>query len=789
MLINLRRGSTAVAALLAAALTAASCYAAAAVAAPDEHASAIQRADLELQGLKDEAVRLNRDLQAIEQAMLYPDQTRTSLYVAVKVAGFLLDDLSVRINENEAVARTYSDSEARAFLKGDGWHRVLRLRLQPGTYRLQATFTGHFFDARPTDPPVTGKVETVFEKGLSDLDLLLPVARNTRLDKPGLSEVSRLEARKVRPTRNVWMPQPERFETALSAESHGSLNDPRFRSALFLKEDGRFLSALTELMEIEQTAPAGAVLPADFHLLVAECYLGFGMDTQAEKKYQQIAAGDHDAETLARARLQLAKLEYQRGYYPRAAAGLQQLREQLPNSLLDDWKLLMTSTLLAQERYAEAIAILSKGDLDDLTPVLRYNLAVALMRDGRETEGRRQLNLVGTMDVANLETLVLRDKANLALGYQYLRAQQGDSARTVFGRIRTVGPFSNRALLGLGWAEIAPITAQVQGEAAPDAEPQTSDDSLGTLLRPGYVDPKANARLAPGAAQPTAGIAPEEQAALLRALVPWVELAKRDPMDPAVQEGLLAIPWALDRLQDYGQSLQRYSDAIAALENARKRMDGAAKSIRGGRMVNTIVRRDVDSERGWTWRLRDLPDAEETYFLQALLAEHRFQEAIKNLRDARLLSRSLDAWKARIDELSQAGIAGPATAGGPLARARQGWQPTWAGTVVWLGLETALGPPGAYDAPLSDAAPVPMGLQTLLPPARFEGRLEQLRPLRSRIDALQPRARSIGATQDDLLEKISTRELEGQKKAIERYLTEARFAVARIYDRQMKGTQ
>jgi tetratricopeptide (TPR) repeat protein len=785
----MRRNSAALAAVCSAFLTVLSGLAVAA-AAPDE--AAVRRADQDLQALKDEAIRLNRDIQSIEQAMLNPDQTRTSLYVSVKVPGFLLDDISVRINENDAVTRAYSDSEARAFLKGDGWHRLLRLRLEPGTYRLQATFTGHFFDAKPSDAPVRGKVETVFEKGLTELDLLLPVARNTRLDKPGLSEISRLEARKVRPSRNVWMSQPERFETALASESHGSLNDPRYRSALFLKEDGRFLAALTELLEIEQTATDASALPGDFQLLVADCYLGFGMELQAERRYAQIAGGAHDAATLARARMQLAKLEYQRGYYADALERLNALRDKLPNSLLDDWKLLTTSSLLAQERYADAITILSKGDLDDLTPVLRYNLAVALMKDGRATEGRRQLNLVGTMDVANLEMLVLRDKANLALGYQYLQAQQGDSAKTVFGRIRTIGPFSNRALLGLGWAEIAPLTAK--GEVIPDAEAeaQTGDDSLGTLLRPGYVDPKANARVTaqPGAA---AALPPEEQAALLRALVPWVELAKRDPMDPAVQEGMLAIPWALDRLQDYSQSLQRYSDAIAALEVARKRMEDAAKSIRGGRMVDTIMRRDVDSERGWTWRLRDLPDTPETYFLQALLAEHRFQEAIKNYRDARLLTRNLDAWKARIDELTKAGVAS-GSSGDLLARQKQGWQPTWSGTVVWLDYATTLGPPGAYDAPLADGNPgtgttQPMGLQTLLPPVKFEGRLEQLKPLRQRIEALQPRARAIGAMHDEMLEAISTRELEGQKRTIERYLTEARFAVARIYDRQMKGAQ
>lgn len=757
-------------------------------AAASANDAAAQEVDQELQALKEEAVLLNRDLQKAEQALLYPDQSRASLYVAVKVSGFLLDEISVRINENEPVTRTYTGSEARAFINGEGWHRLLRLRLEPGTYRLQAEFTGHFFDARPSDPPVKGKVETVFEKGLSELDLVLPISRNTRLDKPNLSELSRLESRKLRPSRNVWMPQPQRYESALAPEMHGTLNDPRYRSALFLEEDGRYLSALTELLETEQAAADPAALPAAFQLLMADCYLGFGMEALAEKRYEQVAAGDHDAATLARARLQLARLTYQRGYYAQALARLNRLRETLPSSLLEEWQLLASSTLTAQDRYNEAIEILTRdGDVDDLSPVLRYNLGIALLRDGRAAEGRRQLNLVGTMDVTNADTLALRDKANLTLGYQYLQAQQGEDARAVFGRIRTRGPFSNRALLGLGWAEVAPVT-RPKAEVPEEAEGKDTDDSLGTLLRPGYVDPKARSRLTSKEIKPVKGLTPEEQEALLRALVPWVELARRDPMDPAVQEGLLAIPWALDRLQDHEQSLKRYLEAIAALETARKRMDEAGKSIRGGRMVDTIVRRDMDSERGWMWKLRDLPDAPETYFLQSLLAEHRFQEALKNYRDARLLTRNLDAWEVRLAELEQPVRAG-ASIERQLQRARQGWEPTWAGTVVWLGLEPRLGAPGAYDAPLLDAQAPPMGLQTLAPPATFEGRREKLRPLHERLEALRPRLRASNTTQDELLEAVSLRELEGQKKTIERYLTEARFAVARIYDRQLKGTR
>lgn len=749
--------------------------------------------DRELQLLKDETIQLSRELLATERAMLYPERSLTSVYVQVKVSGFLLDSLSVRINEAAPQSHTYSNSESLALLKDGGWHRLARLRLEPGTYRLQAEFSGHFFDARPGEAPVKGRVETLFEKGASELDLVLPISRNTRLDKPGLAELSRIDARRVGGGRNVWLPQAERFEFSAEGNRSGGPTDPRYRTALFLRHDSRYLSALVELGDVLATAADPGALPGPLYLLMAECYLAFGMDTRAGALYQKIAAGPHDSLTLARARLQLAQFDYQHGRLDGAAERLRAMREKLPSSLREEWRLVITNVLLAQEKYAETAAMLTEEDSD--TPALRYNLAVALIRAGKVAEGREELDDVGTMDVSNLEQLVLRDKANLTLGYQYLQEQQGARAREVFGRVRTAGPFSNRALLGLGWSEIAQAPAAEDAEpAAPEtpAEPvdgavavPAAEDSLGTLLRPGYVDPAAGARLAvEGSAAGPSTLPQAEQDGLRRALVAWVELAKRDPMDPAVQEGLLAIPWALDRLQAYEQSLTRYLNAISALEEARKRMDEAKKSIQGGRMVETIVRRDTDSERGWMWRLRDLPDVPETFFLQSLLAEHRFQESLKSYRDARLLTRHLDAWKKNLAELERGGPAG--TIDARLKHRRRNWQPAWAGTVVWLDLATALSAPGTFDAPVSDAPDTPMALRTGLAPARFEGRAELLKPLRVRIDALRPRINAIGSAQDDLLEAISTRELEGQRATIERYLTEARFAVARIYDRQQQ---
>ena len=120
-----------------------------------------------------------------------------------------------------------------------------------------------------------------------------------------------------------------------------------------------------------------------------------------------------------------------------------------------------------------------------------------------------------------------------------------------------------------------------------------------------------------------------------------------------------------------------------------------------------------------------------------------------------------------------------------MERTRQNWQAPWAGVVIWLSYATQLGSPGAYDAPLAAQTTMPLELQTLDSPDAFVGTLEQLRPLRERIAQLLPLIAESGAAQNRLLESVSIKELEGQKKQIERYLTEARFAVARIYDRQL----
>lgn len=571
----------------------------------------------------------------------------------------------------------------------------------------------------------------------------------------------------------------------------GTAADPRVRTAHYLTRDDRHFSALVELRLLDPAHEPGR-MPSEYQWRLADSYLAFGMRDRAESVYRTLGATAADPALLAKARLRLAEFEYQRGYYAESRATLYRMREKLPKDQFVAWQDQLSRVLLAEGRYSEAAEALAGPDnARDQTPYMRYNLAVALINDGRAPQGQTVLDRLGREPPSTEEELALRDRANLSLGWHFLQSQQGGTSKPVFSRVRVEGPYSNRALLGLGWAELAPqgsrVTKVEVGDEVPDAGPFTTFSTLGVLLRPGFLQDDVFKR---------AGLRsfrlrkakPQEEEALRKALVPWVELISRDPMDPAVLEAWLAIPFSLDRLGAHTQALQYYERAVGVLDNSRKRMDEAIVSIRQGRMIETILRREIDSESGWNWKLLDLPDAPETYFLQSLLAEHRFQEAIKNYRDLRLMERNLISWRQRLDTIERSfSEAGAPAAREQVSRRATTWKAPWTGLKIKLRADNDLSAPDRFKASLLPLALPAPALQLAAAPERFRGAYERSQGLRSRLDSLSQQVTAAANEQSRLLQTMSLQELEAQKKEIERYMVEARFALARLYDRQRRG--
>lgn len=326
-------------------------------------------------------------------------------------------------------------------------------------------------------------------------------------------------------------------------------------------------------------------------LLLGGMFLSYGHHLEAARIFERLLANNVNPDVRDRTWFFLAKIWYQRGYLDRAREALAYIQGELPDNLRREALMLDAQILIDEGDYDAAIARLQnwKGRTE-WSRYATFNVGVALVRSGRVDEAARLLDELGGMDPYNDELMALRDKANLALGYALLQDGQHYAARAPLQRVRLEGPFSNKALLGVGWA---------------DAEMN-------------------NYR---------------------RALVPWMELRGRDLLDPAVQESMLAIPYALAKLDSISQAADHYLNAIEAFYEETNRLDRTIDHIESGQFFEDFIDDDEQDSTGWYWRLEELPEGPEGRYLFHLLATHQFQEGLKNYRDLTYLHRNLDGWQ------------------------------------------------------------------------------------------------------------------------------------------------
>ncbi len=379
-----------------------------------------------------------------------------------------------------------------------------------------------------------------------------------------------------------------------SGKQRQEVKDAHFGEVLYYFYQEKYFSAITHLLaaQTRQQLPRHA---DEAQLLLGGLYLSYGVHREAGRIFQQLIDEHANPSTRDRAWFYLAKIWYQRGYIDDAANALERVQAALPVELQDEYQVLSALVLMKRQRYGEAAAVLKhiKGD-SPWGNYARYNMGVALIAAGEDYDGIKLLEQVARLHARDREMQGLKDKANLALGYTFLRAQGPERAVTYLQDVRLNGPFSNKALLGLGWARVA---------------------------RDNYK----------------------------QALVPWLELQERNPIDVAVQESLLAVPYALRKLQANQQSLRGYETAISIYQAETARLAQTIEAIRGGKLLITDLLQDPASETGWFWRAQRLSDTPENRYLLQLLASHRFHEALKNYRDLLFLRRNLRTWSDNMD--------------------------------------------------------------------------------------------------------------------------------------------
>lgn len=381
------------------------------------------------------------------------------------------------------------------------------------------------------------------------------------------------------------------------------LKDVYFGEALYHAYQGDWFKSIarldTELGQHHRVDEPG-LDPLYFHLTqarfgVGDFELGYRMHLRAGRAITAVIDGTVEEPVRNEGIYRLARLYFQKDQPKDALLALERLGKEIPAAIGDDVAFLRGQVLLANGNFPEAARIFR--DLQKARAYegfAGYNLGIALQRAGKEQEGRESLDRSGQILSDIPATLAIKDKSNLVLGYKLLDENKGESAKLLLERVRLKGPFSNRALLGSGWA----------------------DASLGQYAR---------------------------------ALVPWTILAEREVTDAAVQEALLALPHAYGKLNIHGKAAVLYGKALDLFGKEVEKLAISISLVQEGKFLQALAREELKQDADWVVKLRNLPETPETYYLMELMASHEFQECLKNYLDLQELQAKLGIWERDLD--------------------------------------------------------------------------------------------------------------------------------------------
>jgi len=385
------------------------------------------------------------------------------------------------------------------------------------------------------------------------------------------------------------------------------LKDLYFGEALYYAFQGDWFDAIsrldTELMqhhrvdEPERDTLYYYINQAEFD--VGDFELAYRMHQRAGRAITAVIEGNVEEPVRNEAIYRLARIYFQKDQPVNALYAVERISGVVPSVIRDDLAFLRAQIFMANGRFDEAATILKDlQDTKSLEGFSTYNLGIALLKEGQELEGRQSLDRTGQINSNNELTLAVKDKSNLVLGTKLLEEKQFEDAKEVLDRVRLIGPFSNRALLGSGWADAF-------------------------------------------------------QGRFERALVPWSTLVTREVTDASVQEAMLAVPYAYGKLDVYSKAALMYGSALSKFSTEIDKLDASIKSIREGHFLKALVREELKQDANWVVKLRKLPQTPETYYLLKLMASHDFQESLKNYLDLEDLRKKLEAWEKDLDAFEE----------------------------------------------------------------------------------------------------------------------------------------
>ncbi|HEX4869991.1 MAG TPA: tetratricopeptide repeat protein [Moraxellaceae bacterium] len=328
-------------------------------------------------------------------------------------------------------------------------------------------------------------------------------------------------------------------------------------------------------------------------MLLGDLYTAFGMPDEADNIFARLVTRDMRSQTRNETMFRQGRLQYRQGKYFEAERILNVPLDAQMTPLETERRVMLANVLMSRNAFDEARAALNPITLDNpMGPYATYNIGVSHLRSNHAPEGKQLLEQVMNLPVSDSEiNNALKDRAALALGYDYLQLQQPEKAREALVNVRLKGPFSNNAILALGWS---------------------------------YYERKD----------------------YKRALAYWLELLTRNTADASVQEAMLLAPRAYEALQANQQALYGYQLAASTLTGQLDTLDRIEQDIGTPGWLDRLDPSPMDDRFGDPLAVPDtvVPrDPVTIAQLYTLFSSHPFNEGFQQYSQLKRLRSVLDA--------------------------------------------------------------------------------------------------------------------------------------------------
>lgn len=374
------------------------------------------------------------------------------------------------------------------------------------------------------------------------------------------------------------------------ADKQYVVSDLSYGVSLYNFFQDKYFSAITDLLIAKERQPIQSQ-GSDPDLLLGGLYLTYGLHQDASTIFHQLVDQHTTPIIRDRAWFNLAKLQYKRGAHADSEKSLHRIQDTLPDYRNSERLHLLANIHMQHQQYDEAISTLeSFSGNTTWEAYAQFNLGVTLVKKERSDEGLELLRKLGHIEPVTEEQAALRDKANLALGFSLMRLDRSAEASDAFKRVRLESPQSDIALLGIGWAW-------------------------------------------------------NRQSLYEKALVPWMELKSRDPLSPAVQESLLAIPYTFEQLERPRLALSHYDSATTIFSQQLDKLEQIITGIKNGELLKALTPGTLGDENAYSLFRAELPDSISAPYLKNMMASHQFQEAVRNYQDLLYLDYVLQHWE------------------------------------------------------------------------------------------------------------------------------------------------